>query len=69
VFFFEEEEKGWSSTRPTPPSIAKFYGDDTDDWIGKKVTLYATEVQFQKEMVDAIRVRSKAPRPARGRRK
>jgi hypothetical protein len=40
------------------------YGDDTDEWIGKRVTLFSTEVQYQSEMVEAIRIRSKPPREA-----
>jgi hypothetical protein len=62
ALYFEEVEKGMILNKTNTMTIAKLYGDDTDDWIGKKVTLYATEVQFQKEMVDAIRIRSKPPR-------
>jgi hypothetical protein len=65
VLFFKEEEKGLVLNKTNTTIIAKLYGDDTDDWFGKPVTLYATEVQFKDDMVDAIRVRSKAPRPAR----
>lgn len=35
--------------------------DDTDDWIGKKIALYATEVESFGETVLGIRVRLKAP--------
>ena len=31
--------------------------EDSDDWVGEKVTLYSTEVQFGREMVEAIRIR------------
>jgi hypothetical protein len=62
VLYFEEEERGLVLNKTNVGTIAKLHGDDTDDWIGKQVTLFATEVQFQSEMVEAIRVRSKPPR-------
>jgi hypothetical protein len=62
VLFFEEEDRGLVLNKTNVNVIAKLHGDDTDDWIGKQVTLYATEVQFQSEMVEAIRVRTKPPR-------
>jgi hypothetical protein len=65
VLSFEEEEKGLVLNKTNTNTIAKLYGDDTDDWIGKQVTLFATEVQFQGDMVEAIRVRSKPPRQPR----
>jgi len=62
VLYFEDEAKGLVLNKTNVGTIAKLHGDDTDDWIGKDVTLYTTEVQFQSDMVEAIRVRSKAPR-------
>lgn len=62
VLSFEEEEKGLVLNKTNTNTIARLYGDDTDDWIGKQITLFATEVQFQGDMVEAIRVRSKPPR-------
>ncbi len=65
VLFFEEDEKGLVLNKTNTNTIAKLHGDDTDEWIGKQVTLFATEVQFQSEMVEAIRIRSKPPRQAK----
>ncbi len=31
--------------------------DDSDNWVGKKIELYATQTTFGKKMVDCIRVR------------
>jgi hypothetical protein len=39
--------------------------DDSDDWDGAKITLYSCEVQFGREMVNAIRVRTKASTPSK----
>ena len=62
VLYFEEQPKGLVLNKTNMNTIAKLYGDDTDDWEGKKVTLFATEVQFKDEMVEAIRIRSKPPK-------
>ena len=57
------EAKDFVCNKTNANTIARIYGDDTDDWIGKRITLFATEVQSQKGMVLAIRVRSRPPRP------
>lgn len=62
ILFFEEEEKGLVLNRTNINTIAGLYGDDTDDWEGKKITLFATQVDFQGKQVDAIRVRNKQPK-------
>lgn len=62
ILYFEEVEKGLVLNKTNMNTIAKLYGDDTDGWEGKKITLFATEVQFQAEMVEALRVRSKPPK-------
>jgi hypothetical protein len=48
--------------------ICQLYGKETDEWIGKRLTLYPTTVDFGGETVEAIRVRpqvppTKAPQP------
>lgn len=46
-------------------AISKALGsDDSDDWCGRQITLYATEVESFGEMTMAIRVRLKAPAKA-----
>lgn len=39
--------------------------DETDDWTGKKIALYAVEVESFGEMVMGIRVRLKSPAKAK----
>ncbi|MET4238554.1 hypothetical protein AB7Z32_23950 [Bradyrhizobium sp. 482_C4_N1_1] len=41
-------------------AIAELHGAETNDWYDKVIEIYATEVEFQGKMTDAIRVR--APR-------
>lgn len=62
VVYFKELDKGLVLNKTNTTTIAKLWGDDTDDWEGCQITLYATEVQFQGDMVEAIRVRSKPPK-------
>lgn len=51
--------------RTNANTIAKVTGsDDTDDWIGKRITLGASEVEFKGELVMSIRVRLKKPTSA-----
>lgn len=39
-------------------AIMALHGPETGEWIGKAITLYPTKVEFQGEMVPAVRVRS-----------
>ncbi len=65
VIYFTDAEKGLVCNVTNARVIGKLYGDDTDDWDGCKITLYPTEVSFQGDMVEAIRVRSKKPKEAK----
>jgi hypothetical protein len=42
-------------------TIAAMFGNDTDDWRGKRITLYPTMTQFGGADVECIRVRPRAP--------
>lgn len=58
VIYFKEIEKGFVMNKTNAGTITKITGsDDTDDWAGKKITLFATEVQFGPDMVLSIRAR------------
>ncbi len=63
VLYFDlrQSTKGLVLNQTNAKAIAKLHGEDSDEWIGKSITLFPTEVQFKQEMVEAIRVRSKAP--------
>lgn len=44
-------------------NIVKATGEeDTDDWPGKRVTLYPTETEFKGDTVPCIRIKSKPPK-------
>jgi hypothetical protein len=62
VLKFREFPKPLVCNLTNARAIAKLYGDETDEWIGKRVTLWVNpDVQFGSEIVEAIRIRSKVP--------
>ena len=71
VVYFKEMTKGLVLNKTNATSISVCLGDDTDEWLGRQVVLYPTQVQFSGKMVEAIRVQekktkvaNKAPKPA-----
>lgn len=67
VVYFDELEKGLVLNKTNAESIAAATGsDDTDDWPGSQVTLFATTVSFQGKPVEAIRVKLRKPKPKTG---
>lgn len=61
VAYFTETDKGVALNKTNCATIAGLYGPETDDWAGKRITLFAQEVDFQGRQVLAIRVRMRAP--------
>ena len=61
VVFFSETPKGLVLNKTNAKAIASLYGDESDDWAGNKIRLYATEVDFKGEQMLALRVRLRAP--------
>jgi hypothetical protein len=56
VIGFMGAKKGWILNKTNALSIAELYGDNTDQWIGKAVTLYTTQVQGPNGLTKGIRV-------------
>ncbi len=61
VFSFHETEKTMVCNKTNRNSIAYVYGPEMDDWIGKKIILFAELVEFGGKQVEGIRVR--VPKP------
>ena len=58
VVFFEDEEKGLILNKTNGLKIAAIIGSrDTNQWVGKAVTLFPTTVEFGGDSIAAIRVR------------
>lgn len=57
VAYFQGEEKGIVLNKTNWASIVKQHGDESDDWTGKQITIFAMDVEAFGEMVSSIRIR------------
>lgn len=64
VIYFRDHEKQLVLNKTNCSIVAKLHGDDTDDWVGKRIALYAVEVESFGDVVRAIRVKTTMPKPA-----
>ena len=62
VLYFRGAKKALPLNITNWDAVAAICGEDTDDWPGGRIELYATRTQMGGKMVDCIRVR--APRDA-----
>ena len=58
ILKFDKSEKGLILNKTNARKIAAMYGDEMDDWIGKKIILAAEDVEYAGQMVKGIRVQS-----------
>jgi hypothetical protein len=65
ILYFENQNKGMVLNKTNANSIAKLYGDDTDDWCGQEIVLFEAMVDFKGETVSAIRVRAPKKPPVK----
>lgn len=61
VVYFEKATKGLVLNRTNAQIIANLYGNETDHWRGKRVTLYPTRVKAFGTMQYCIRVKEEIP--------
>ena len=61
VVYFEGKARGLVLNKTNANTIATMYGDDTDAWAGKTITLITAQVDFQGKSVEAIRVKIQRP--------
>jgi hypothetical protein len=62
VIFLKGKEKGWILNKTNARAIAKIYGPELTNWLGRDVVIMATEVEARGELVEAIRVNVEATR-------
>lgn len=67
ILYFDGEEKGLALNKTNANTIAKLYGENTEEWRGQQIVLFEAHVDFKGETVSAIRVRAPkrqaAPKP------
>lgn len=56
TIYFEGWSRGFVPSKTAAMCIAAMHGDQIEGWIGKRVTLYATQVKLGGKMVPGIRV-------------
>ncbi len=61
VIFFAEFQRGLILNHTNSRSIARMYGGEVDNWVGKKLTLYRSETSFNGEVKPCVRVRETKP--------
>ena len=66
IAYFDEIDKGLVLNKTNANTIKGMYTSDTDNWTGKKITLFATEVDYAGKQTMAIRVRMRAPKNGDG---
>lgn len=57
VVTFREAKKAWIMNRTNGDAIGDLHGPETDNWIGKQVTLYVVKVKTGGKVTDGIRVK------------
>jgi hypothetical protein len=64
VFFRESKDKrGLVLCKTNGRTIAAMYGNETTEWLGKRITLFATTCEAFGKTVECIRIRPMAPKP------
>lgn len=61
VLYFERATKGLVLNRTNAMTIAALYGDESDQWPGKRISIYPTRVKAFGQMQDCIRIREEIP--------
>lgn len=57
VLFFIGKSKGLMLNKTNINNIVHLYGEETNDWNGKEITLYPSMVDYQGKSVEAVRVK------------
>lgn len=61
VLYFAKATKGLVLNRTNAMTIAGLYGDESDEWKGKRVSIYPTRIRAFGAMQDTIRIREEIP--------
>jgi hypothetical protein len=65
IITFAGKQKAFAANKTNCRTIAAMYGTNTREWIGKRITLYATTTEFGGKSVECIRVRPQVPPDAK----
>lgn len=62
VLYFRGIEPGLVLNKTNATTLSKLLGNETDEWGGKSIGLFTTEVDYAGQQVLAVRVRLKLPK-------
>lgn len=62
ILYLRGAKKPLALNKTNAKTIAGLYGNNTDAWIGKSITIYPTRTTFGPDEVDCIRVRPQVPK-------
>jgi hypothetical protein len=65
IITFAGKQKAFAANKTNCRTIAAMYGTDTRQWVGKRITIYATTTEFGGKSVECIRVRPGVPPEAK----
>jgi hypothetical protein len=57
VIGFKEIDRGWVMNRTNIECLMAMFGDETDAWLGKRVTIFATPVRVGTKTEPGIRIK------------
>lgn len=57
IVFFREMERGWVLNKTNTLCLAAMFGEETDQWIGKRVTICAEMVRVGPKVEPGIRIK------------
>lgn len=60
VVWIKGQEKGFVLNKTNGTVLADIYGDETDDWAGKRIVLAVQKVEYQGRTMDGIRINESA---------
>lgn len=60
VLYFQGKDKGLVLNKTNANNIAQQHGDEMDSWIGRQITMFASQTDFQGKTVPCIRIKLKA---------
>jgi hypothetical protein len=61
IIWFVGVRTPFAANKTNGKTISNLYGRDTENWVGKSVTLFPTTTEYGGEMVECIRIRPEVP--------
>lgn len=67
IIYFQGKEKGVVLNKTNANMLAQLFGNDTDDWRGGEVEMFAVQTEYQGKPTKGLRFKIPVRKPANGR--